>query len=145
MGEASSVAPGSPKLLELDEKDVEAVRSFLPGKVLGRTAALLALVVLLLGFAGTFDVALERFLGFALEPPWLKYAVLIGLPVLIVVAQIAAEWQAERKRRAAASLAVKTEAVQEGYFRIGPYLGTAADRAKFDRADRVHEKVLVWI
>jgi len=145
MGEASSVAAGAPKLLELDKEDVKAVRSFLPGKVLGRTAALLALGVLCLVFAGTFDVALERFLGFALEPPGLKYAVLIGLPVLIVGAHIAAEWQAERKRRAAAALAVKTEAVQEGYFRIGPYLDTAADRQKFDRADRVHEKVLEWI
>src|SRR5271165_258691 len=145
MGDALTPAAAAPKLLELDKKDVEAVRSFLPGKVLGRTAALLALVVLVLGFAGTFDVALERFLGFALKPPWLKYAILIGLPVVIVGAQIAAEWTAERKRRAAAALAVKTEAVQEGYFRIGPYLDTAADRAKFYRADRAHEKVLDWI
>jgi hypothetical protein len=34
---------------------------------------------------------------------------------------------------------------QSGYFRIGPYLNTAEDRAKFDRADRAHEKVLSWI
>ncbi len=140
MGEASTVAAGSPKLLELDKADVQAVRSFLPGKVLGRTAALLALVVLVLGFAGTVDVGLERFLGFPLEPRWLKYALLIGIPVLIVGAQIVAEWQAERKRRQAQALAVKTEAVREGYFRIGPYLDTADDRAKFDRADRIHEK-----
>ena len=145
MGQASTAAAGSAKLLELDKKDVEAVRSFLPGKVLGRTAALLALFVLVLGFAGTFDVALERFLGFALEPPWLKYAILIGLPIVIVGAQIAAEWQAERKRRQAQALAVKVEAVPEGYFRIGPYLDAAEDRAKFDRADRVHEKILDWL
>ena len=63
MNEAPTVAAGTPKLLELDKKDVEAVRSFLPGKVLGRTAALLALVVLVLGFAGSLDVGLERFLG----------------------------------------------------------------------------------
>ncbi len=42
-------------------------------------------------------------------------------------------------------MAVKTEAVREGYFRIRPYLDTADDRAKFDRADRIHEKVLDWI
>ncbi len=113
--------------------------------MLGRTAALLALVVLVLGFAGTVDVGLERFLGFPLEPRWLKYTLLIGIPVLIVGAQILAEWQAERKRRQAQALAVKTEAVREGYFRIGPYLDTADDRAKFDRADRIHEKVLDWI
>jgi len=145
MGEASTLTAGSPKLLELDKADVQAVRSFLPGKVLGRTAALLALVVLVLGFAGTVDVGLERFLGFPLEPRWLKYALLIGIPVLIVGAQIVAEWHAERKRRQAQALAVKTEAVREGYFRIGPYLDTADDRAKFDRADRIHEKVLDWI
>jgi hypothetical protein len=40
---------------------------------------------------------------------------------------------------------VKVDAVPEGYFRIGPYLDTAEDRAKFDRADRIHEKVLEWI
>jgi hypothetical protein len=145
MNDAPSVGAGMPKLLELDKRDVEAVRSFLPGKILGRTAALLALFVLVLGFAGTFDVGLERFLGFPLEPPWLKYTVLIGLPVLIVGAQILAEWQAERKRKQAQALAVKIDAVPEGYFRIGPYLDTAEDRAKFDRADRIHEKVLAWI
>jgi Leucine-rich repeat (LRR) protein len=145
MGDAAMAAAGSSKLLELDKKDVEAVRSFLPGKILGRTAALLALLVLVLGFAGSLDVGLERFLGFPLEPPWLKYAVLIGLPVLIVGAQILAEWIAERKRKQAQALAVKVDAVPEGYFRIGPYLDTAEDRAKFDRADRIHEKVLAWI
>ena len=70
---------------------------------------------------------------------------LLGLPVLIVSAQILAEWQAERKRKQAQALAVKVDAVPEGYFRIGPYLDTAEDRAKFDRADRIHEKVLAWI
>ena len=41
-----------PKLPELDKEDIKAVRSFLPGKLLSRTAALLALAVLVLGFAG---------------------------------------------------------------------------------------------
>jgi hypothetical protein len=145
MGDTPSAGAHTPKLLELDKEDVEAVRSFLPGKVLGRTAALLALVVLVLGFAGSLDVAVEKFLGFPLDPPWLKYTVLIGLPVLIVGAQIAAEWAAERKRKQAQALAVKVDAVPEGYFRIGPYLDTAADRAEFDRADRAHERVLAWL
>jgi hypothetical protein len=72
MGEASTLAQESPKLLTLDKADVRAIRSFLPGKVLGRTAALLALVVLVLGFATSVDVGLERFLGFPLEPRWLR-------------------------------------------------------------------------
>ena len=63
MGEASTLAQDPPKLLKLDKADVRAIRSFLPGKVLGRTAALLALVVLVLGFAGSVDVGLQRILG----------------------------------------------------------------------------------
>ena len=70
---------------------------------------------------------------------------LLGLPALVAIAQIAAEWAAERKRKQAQALAVKIEAVPEGYFRIGPYLDTPEDRAKFDRADRAHEKVLAWL
>src|SRR5271165_2749179 len=85
MGDASStLAPESPKLLTLDKADVRAIRSFLPGKVLSRTAALLALVVLVLGFATSVDVAVERFLGFPLETPWLKHTILFGIQVLIV-------------------------------------------------------------
>jgi hypothetical protein len=61
------------------------------------------------------------------------------------LAQILAEWTADRKCKQAQALAVKVEAVPQGYFRIGPYLDTAEDRAKFDRADRVHEKILAWI
>jgi hypothetical protein len=48
MGDAPTVAAVSQKLLELDKEDVNGVRSFLPGKILGRTAALLALGVLCL-------------------------------------------------------------------------------------------------
>ena len=67
---------------------------------------------------------------------------MFGVPV-VVGAQNLAEWRTERRRREAQALAVKIEAAQEGYF--GPYLDTAKDRAKFDRADRVHEKVLDWV
>src|SRR5580692_1846260 len=145
MGDAPTVAAVSPKLLELDKEDVNAIRSFLPGKILGRTAALLALGVLCLRFHELFNVGMGQFIGFQLEPRWLKNTLLFGIPVLIVGAQIAAEWAAERKRRQSQALAIKIEAVPEGYFRIGPYLDTDEDRAKFDRADRIHEKVLDWL
>ena len=145
MGDAPTVAAVSPKLLELDKEDVNAIRSFLPGRILGRTAALLALGVLCLRFHELFNVGMGQFIGFQLEPRWLKNTLLFGIPVLIVGAQIAAEWAAERKRRQSQALAIKIEAVPEGYFRIGPYLDTAEDRAKFDRADRIHEKVLDWL
>ena len=145
MGDAPTVAAVSPKLLELDKEDVNAVRSFLPGKILGRTAVVLALGVLCLRFHEPFNVGIGQFIGFQLEPRWLKNTLLFGIPVLIVGAQIAAEWAAERKRRQSQALAIKIEAVPESYFRIGPYLDTAEDRAKFDRADRIHEKVLDWL
>jgi hypothetical protein len=64
---------------------------------------------------------------------------------IISGAQIFAEWHAERSRRRVQAMAVKTDAVQDGYFRIGPYLDTAGDRVKFDRADKAHEKVLDWV
>ena len=72
MGDAPTVAAISPKLLELNKEDVNAVRSFLPGRILGRTAALLALGVLCLRFHELFNVGIGQFIGFQLEPRWLK-------------------------------------------------------------------------
>ena len=145
MGEASTPSNEPPKLPTLDDADVKAIRSFLPGKVLSRTSAFLALILALLLYIPPLDHALESFLGFPPQPPWLWHALLLGIVILIVGAQIFAEWKAERSRRQARALAVKTEAVREGYFRIGPYLDTAVDRAEFDRADQVHVKVLDWV
>ena len=48
-----------PKLPQLNEEDVKAVRGFLPGKLLGRTAAILSLVLLVLGFSGTVGKGLR--------------------------------------------------------------------------------------
>jgi hypothetical protein len=97
MGHAPTAAAVSPKLLELDKEAVNAVRSFLPGKILGRTAALLALGVLCLRSRELFNVGIARFVGFQLEPRWLKNTLLSGMPVLIVGAQIVAEWAAETR------------------------------------------------
>ena len=58
-----------PKLPELDKADIKAVRSFLPGKLLSRTAALLALAVLVLGFAGLVEQELKRLLDVDLARP----------------------------------------------------------------------------
>jgi Novel STAND NTPase 1 len=135
-----------PSLSPLDKEDVKAVRSFLPGKLLSRTAALLALAVLVLSYAGLVDQELKRLLDVDLSStPWLHYGLLFGLPLLIVASQSVVEWRAESGRRTLQRLAVRTGVEQSGYFRIGPYLNSAEDRAKFDRADRAHEKVLSWI
>jgi Leucine-rich repeat (LRR) protein len=133
-----------PKLPELDKEDVKAVRAFLPGKLLGRTAALLSLVLVVLGFAIAAEIGLGRFLGVPVLPQWAYWA-LIGLPFLAVVAQLVLEWRAQRNRTALQALAVKVGVEQTGYFRIGPYLDNAEDRTKFSRPDRAEYKMLDWL
>jgi len=113
----------TPNLPKLDKEDVKAVRSFLPGKLLGRTAALLSLVFLVISFVGAVKFGLHRLLDIDLGLP--AYVVLIALAVLAVVAQLALEWRAERNRRTLQALAVKAGEQQTGYFRIGPYVDSA--------------------
>src|SRR5207237_771393 len=93
------------------------------------------------------DVSLKQGLGVDLsQASWpMHYGLLVGLPILVVALQSAIEWRAERMRRVLQRLAVRIGPAQSGYFRIGPYLDTAQDRTRFDRADRAHEKVLRWI
>jgi len=146
MSSVETLGLAIPKLPELDQLDVKAVRSFLPGKLLGRTAALLSMVLLVLGFAGAVDQGLTHLMGVDLRPtPWLHYGLLIGVPLLAGIAQLAVEWHAQQGRRTLQRLAVRVDTAQTGYFRIGPYQDTAEDRTRFERADRAHEKVLAWI
>jgi hypothetical protein len=112
------------KLPPIDKADIEAVRSFLPGKLLGRTAALLSLLLLVLGWAGAVDFVLKSRFEFAQQTPWLRYGLLFWLPLLIVALQLLVEWRAARNRRQAQALAMTPQAVPGGYFRIGPYMGT---------------------
>src|SRR6516162_3622800 len=134
-----------PKLPALNEEDLKAVRSFLPGKLLSCTAALFALAVLVLDLAGLVDQGVRRLLDADLSSTPSHYGLLFGLPLLAVASQLVIELRAERSRRTLQRLAVQTGVEQSGYFRIGPYLTTAEDRTKFDRADRAHERVLSWI
>lgn len=136
----------SPKLPELDNDAVAAVKSFLPGKLLGRTAAFLASVVLVIAYVNAANFGLKPILGTDLPIPLsVYYSILIGLPATIVTLQLALEFRAKRIRRIRQCLAVRTGVTQSGYFRVGPYLGTDADRAKFDRTDQAHHKALAWI
>jgi formylglycine-generating enzyme required for sulfatase activity len=131
-----------PKLPQLDKQDVKAIRSFLPGKLLGRTAAFLSLVLGVLLAVAAIKFVLNTFdLGI---PIW-AYGLLIGLCFVAVVAQVAQEWLAERTRRSMQIRAVKPGAEQTGYFRIGPYQNTPEDRTKFKRADHAEQKALEWI
>ncbi len=123
-----------PKLPQLDEQDVKAIRSFLPGKLLVRTAAFLSLVLLVLGFVIAIKVSLHQFPDLERAiPPW-AYGMLLGFCFLTVVTQVVLESLAERTRRSMQILAVKLGAEQTGYFRIGPYQNTPEDRAKVTSA-----------
>jgi hypothetical protein len=144
MSEITQLGAHLPRLPQLDKDDVKAVRSFLPGKLLGRIAALLSLMLLVLGFAILVDEGLKRLLIDLSPTPWL-FALVLVLALLAVVSQLLVEWRAERSRRALQQLALRVDPEQSGYFRIGPYLGTPEDRAKFKRADLTHQRVLDWI
>jgi hypothetical protein len=134
-----------PKLPQLDKQDVKAIRTFLPGKLLGRTAAFLSLVLLVLGFVIAIKVSLHQFPELERTVPAWVYGVLFGLCFLAVVAQVVQESLAERTRRSMQMLAVKPGAEQTGYFRIGPYRNTSEDRTRFKRADQAEQKALEWI
>jgi hypothetical protein len=131
-------------LPKLPDEDVKAIRAFFLGKVLSRTAALLSLVLLVLAFTQAVDLGFRQ-LNLQVSPPWLYDVLLFGLPLLIIAVQSVVEWRAARNLRAAQRLAVRVDAQQASYFRIGPYLDTPEDRRKFNRADKAHEKVLDWI
>ena len=133
------------KLPEIDKEDLKAIRAFLPGKVLGRTAALLSLLLLVLAFVAAVRIGIHQIPEFEqVLPPWAIWA-LLALCLLAVVAQIMFEWRVNRNRATLQQLAVKLGAVQTGYFRIGAYSDTAEDRKKFSRPDQADQKVLKWL
>jgi hypothetical protein len=133
-----------PKFPALDPRAIKAVRNSLPGKLLGRTSAILAAAVLVLGFAVLAKDRMEH-LGVFLSPHWLNSAVLVGLPSFVIAVQLLNEWQARHNRRRAAELAIKPAQVSEDYFRVGPYLETEGSRIIFERADQAQHKVLEWL
>jgi hypothetical protein len=140
----TSIGAVAQQIRALDAAAIQAVRNSLPGKLLGRTAAILSIVVLVLGFA---DLAGARMAHMDLlpGPTGLNYTLLIGLPALVIVVQLLNEWAADRNRRKAIELAIKPALVSEQYFRIGPYLDIERDHAAFARADEAHEWVLGWL
>jgi hypothetical protein len=133
-----------PKVPDLDPAAIGAVRNSMPGKLLGRTGATLAAVVVVLSLAAKANNELTT-LGLVLSPQWLNPALLILLPIIIIGLQLFNEWHAQQVRQRAIDLAIKPTSVPEDYFRIGPYLDNDTDRDDFVRADCAHEKVLAWL
>jgi formylglycine-generating enzyme required for sulfatase activity len=119
------------------------VRSFLPGKLLGRTAAFVSLCLLLIGYAVLVKNGLRQLLDDR-RALWAT-GIMVGFAFLTVVAQVAVEWVAARNRRKLQNLAITPLRQEPGYFRIGPYQGTDEDRSSFRRPDQAQEKVLEWV
>src|SRR5258707_9533798 len=120
------------ELPKLDKEDLKAVRSFLPGKLLGRTAALLSLALIVLSFAIALNARLRQFLNIELGL-W-TYGILIGA-FLQSVAQVVLAWCADRNCRMLQALAIKPVTEQTDYFRIHSYLNTALERANLRLPD----------
>lgn len=79
MSESPNAAFDLSQLPPIDKADLQAVHSFLPGKLLGRAAALLSLVLLVLAWAGVVNVALDNFFQLGRQLPWLRNGLLFGL------------------------------------------------------------------
>jgi hypothetical protein len=77
-------------------------------------------VLLVFGFAIAAKLGLRR-LPEVIALAQRAYGIPIGLPFLAVLAQVVLEWRAERNRAALRALAIKADAEQIGYFRIGPH------------------------
>lgn len=136
MPEASRLA--LPSVPSPDPEALKEIQKSPHGKLLGRTAALLGLVVLLLGFVGLADLALRQWLGVDLsDRAGVRWGLLIGLPLLIVSFQLAAEWRARARAHALMRVAVAPTRAEARYFRIGPY--QAEDGNAYARADGTQE------
>jgi hypothetical protein len=107
-----------PKLPKLNREDIKAVRSFLPGKLLSRTAALLSLLVPPLTAAGVVDQVLQRVLNVDLlsTPRFQHYGLLFGLPLLAVASQLVIEFRAKRSRRSVTRIASRSRPAIRGKF-----------------------------
>jgi hypothetical protein len=134
-----------PKLPQPDAESVKAIAGSMPGRLLGRTAALLALLAMVLGWYALVESYLLPSLIIVLRdahPAWFR-VIFLALPPLIVAGQLVSEWVQHRRARRMQELVLRGEVKDPGYFRLTPY--TARQRTAFQRADHAHEWVREWI
>lgn len=132
-----------PELPKLDEEDIEAVRQFLPGKLLGRIAAFLSVCLLVLVLANQIKQLLH---GFIEDTPSSWATLIAALSAALATSiQLIREWRAKRNRQRLRELAITVVRREPSYFQIGPYRNTAEDRKRFKRGDRAEEKIFEWI
>jgi hypothetical protein len=141
VGEAAGLLA---KLPQPAAEHVKAIGGSVPGRLLGRTAALLALLALLLGwYALAARLLPAPVTTLQATYPALFNGVFFGLPLLIVAAQLTNEWLQHRRARRMQERVLRGEVRDPGYFRLTPY--SARNREEFGRADRAHERVREWI
>jgi len=136
---------GLPELPKLPEEAVKAINGSLPGQFLGRLAALIAAIALLIAFVALAVLGVRHVLGFDLTAHPVLFGAVLVLLALVVVTQQLLEWRGRQNTRRLQQLAVSAASVPAGFFRIGPYDDTPADRDAFDRADKAHDRVLAWL
>ena len=134
-----------PDLPQPDQAALDAVRNFLPVKLLQRTTALLYVTVLALGWAGVIDYALKHWFDFTFSSSTWRMLVLFGLPTLATLWHLAQEAADLRRQRRVSLLARTDPQIPKGYFRIGPYENRPEDIDAYRRADGAHVKALNWV
>ena len=102
-----------PKLPELDKEDIKAIRSFLPGKLLGRTAAILSLVLLVLGFVIAIKVSLHQFPDLEHAIPAWAYGCCSGSAFLLL-------WSRSSSNRLRKGLAGQCKSLPSSWVRNRP-------------------------
>lgn len=132
------------KLPPLPREHIKSISGSLPGKLIGRIAALLALAAIALAWWALIDNWLPAPLaGLRDTAPWVFYGVVYGLPVVTIVFQLGREtwdrWHTKKIRERV----ISGEVIEPAYFRLTPY--TARDHRRFWRADGTHLAVLSWI
>jgi hypothetical protein len=127
-----------------DAESVKAIAGSVPGRLLGRTAALLALLAMVLGWYALVESYLLPSWIIVLRdtyPGWFRI-IFLALPPLIVAGQLVSEWAQHRRARRMQQRVLRGEVKDPGYFRLTPY--TVRQREAFKRADRAHERVREW-
>ena len=142
-GSATGIATTLQKLPQLDTEHLRAITASFPGRLLGRTAALLSLAALLLGWFKLVDWALpQELLSFRTAHPHLFNASYYGIPILIVLGQLVREaLEARRKKRMAARV-IEGVVANPMYFRLRPTLSARTTGNAIDGPTRQTKELL---
>lgn len=132
------------KLPALPKEHIKSISGSLPGKLIGRIAALLAFVAIALAWWALIENWLPAPLaGLRNTAPWVFHGIVYALPVGVIVFQLGRETWDRWHTRKIRERVISGEVIEPAYFRLTPY--TARDHGRFRRADGIHLAVLSWI